>query len=458
MNDDAIGDELDQRLGRTATVARNDLAHEEATGPQLQFPRALRRVIARGIAIERDEPTGGGEARVDTLLRHYTDVMPRMRVAQLDPAQPDATYFHTPLDWNRLPRLAAAIDRLYAVLGEAGVAGTPALGAASGEAFRARAPTLATLYSRTHYGGLMPLLYGYPADLAYFTRRAAEAGLDTHATIDRYLTAPIVHELCHFARDRVAIAPPHLDECIAGWLGVHVHAAFAYPALGHDDAIYATPWLAQVGQAIARAFGVDAVVRAHAGAARWSETLPEDFVETATRLGWDDWRARRTLHFLSDTFDPAPWVALALAGGANRSLAGATLANLAAIPPCSLASGLSDDPDFDRSIVSDALRAMCLENAQIDGSFRATTRLPDGAIEIDAIACRVTASRRGEVDHVAPSYWLPPAVGARLVANGLAGYQVQLATVEAIPQAARAVCDASHGVEHDGFAVVPRFA
>jgi hypothetical protein len=140
------------------------------------------------------------------------------------------------------------------------------------------------------------------------------------ATIDRYLTAPMVHELCHFAPDRDAIAPPHLDECIAGWLGVHIHAGVMYPAGDHDDALYAAPWLAQVVRAIARAFGVGNLVRAHAGGDQTA--LPHAFATAAAQLGLDNWRARRMLHFLSDTFDPAPWVALALAVGADRPSTG----------------------------------------------------------------------------------------------------------------------------------------
>jgi hypothetical protein len=280
----------------------------------------------------------------------------------------------------------------------------------------------------------MPLLYGYPADLAYFERRRAERGLDRVAMIDRYLTAPVIHELCHFARDREAIAPPHLDECVGGWLGVHVLPELAYPAVGEDDAIFAAPWLAQVGQAIARAFGVPAVVRAHAGL----DPLPRRFLDAAAALGWDDWRRRRTLHLLSDTLDPRPWVALALRVGAGESLDGHTLDSLREAPLAGLA--LPPDPAFDRAIVEDGLRAMCLDNARIDGSYRARTRAPDALIEIDAAACRIASARRGEVDPVAPSYWLPPAVAARLVAEGRPRFAVELRSLDEVPAIAARIC------------------
>jgi SAM-dependent methyltransferase len=459
---EGIAAELDAALARTADqawrelVARGALRGEAAVGPPvLAFPSALRGFLAAAVALERTEAGPDAAQRAQNLVRHYTDAMPRMHVAQLaGTGEPGATLFHTPLDWARLPRLGTAIDRLFAVLADAGVWAVGALGAASADAFRARAPTLAALYRRTHYGGFMPLLYGFPADLAYMHARGVADGSDVLALIDRYLTAPIVHELCHFAPGRSAISPPHLDECIAGWLGVHVHPELAYPSGDHDDALYAAPWLAQVGQAIARAFGIGSLVRAHAGGD--PAALPRSFVTAAARLGWDDWRARRTLHVLSDTFGPAPWVALALAIGGGRSPAGETLASLAATPLATLV--LPDDPAFDRRVVEDGLRAMCLSSAEVAGSFRTRTELPVGPIAIDAVGCAVIAPGRGALDPVAPRYWLPPAVAARISAHHRTGYELRLGSIAAIPEVAAAICEASSGVERAGFLLAPRGA
>ena len=293
----------------------------------------------------------------------------------------------------------------------------------------------------------MPLLYGAPADLPY---AHGAAGGDAALAIDRCLTAPIVHELCHLAPGRRALVAPHLDECIAGWLGVYVHPELAYPA-EHDDALYAAPWLAQVGQAIARGFGITNLVRAHTGDAA---ALPAAFVTAAARLAWDDWCERRTLHFLSDTFDPAPWVALALTCAAGRSPAGATRATLAATSLRELA--LPPDPAFDRAIVEDAVRAMCLVTARVAGSFRTRSQVPDGAIAIDAVGCAVTAPGRRALDPVAPRYWLPPAVASRIAAAGHAGYALRLTELGAIAEAAGAICEGAGHVERAGFALAPR--
>jgi SAM-dependent methyltransferase len=455
---EAVARQLDAALAQTAHDAWRALVADGAAGdgaaaspPVLAFPSALRGFLASAVELEREAGLAGDAAaaeRADQLVRHYTDAMPRMRIAQLASIdEPGATLFHTALDWPRMPRLDAALRRLFGVLEAAGAATTPALGAPSADAFCARTPTLAALYERTHYGGFMPLLYGFPADLAYMHARGAADGLDVVATIDRYLTAPIIHELCHFAPGRTALSPPHLDECVAGWLGVHVHPELAYPAEDRDDALYAAPWLSQVGQAIARAFGISNLVRAHASGDL--AALPVAFVTAAAELGWQDWCARRTLHFLSDTFDPAPWVALAFSVSVGHTLAGETLTSLAATPLSRFAPPA--DPDFDRAIVEDALRGMCLTSSQVAGSFRTRTRLPDGPITIDALACSIVAPRRGEFDPVVPRYWLPPSVGTRITATGRAGYQLQLDSLSAIPAAASAIHRALPAAAHSGF-------
>jgi SAM-dependent methyltransferase len=362
----------------------------------------------------------------ETIRLHYAVEMPRQRDAQLA-LHGDGGLLHHPLALHRLPRMRSAIERLFQVLHESGVT-TGVLGFATPKALFAEAPSLARIHEHTHYGGAMPLLYGAPADLAYFERRGAELGLDRDGIIDRYLTAPILHELCHFAPDRDAL-PPHLDECIGGWLAVHVWPEFAYPAAGHDDAIYAAPWLAQVGQAFARAFGIERIVRAQAGVIPWDTALQPALVETIAQRAWTHWRTHRTLHFLADTLDPDPWVALAFEWP---------------LPP---------DAAFDRAIVGDALRAMCLETERVEGSFRTRTRIPEAPIVIDALAREVATAPRNELDLVAPRYWLPPAVAAAIRARGHAGYELFLGSVEAIPAAVASVCE---GVAPQSFTLVPR--
>jgi hypothetical protein len=270
-------------------------------------PPAFRRVLERA-------------GDVPGLVEHYARAMPARRTEQM-------ARLHVPV-----PR--APIERLNAVLAEAGV---PVI---------ELAPTIAEQYEHSYYGALMPMLYGDRDDLV----------------------APIIHELCHLGRDRTPLDPPHLDECVTGWLSV-----VAYPATLVE--IYGAPWLAQVGQAIARTFGIRATIRAHAGL----EPLPAWFTRAAEQLGWQDWQQRRSLHLLADTMDPAPWVALA------RS------------------RGVPDDPAFDRQIIEDALRSMCLVNTLEDGAVRTRVEIPELIVIDDGW---MTTAPRG-IDRVPPRYWVP---------------------------------------------------
>lgn len=293
-----------------AAETRHDNVMTGSPDHPAHMPPAFARVLTRALA-------GGPWPE---LVEHYTQRMPARRAEQI--ALPIMT---ARLDWDRLPRMRAAIARLNAILDDAGV---PRI---------EPAPTLGALYERTFYGRLMPLLYGE----AHLPR----AG-DPHDVIDRYLVAPVMHELCHLGPQRRMLEPVHLDECVGGWLAVHVH-----PAFGEDDALAAAPWLAQVGQAVARAFGIRAVVRAHAGL----EPLPAWFMREAEALGWRHFAAHRPLHLLADTLDPVPWVELA------RS------------------RGLPADPAFDRVIVRDALRAMCLPGmATVPVAPAEPVRIADG--------------------------------------------------------------------------------
>ena len=99
---------------------------------------------------------------------------------------------------------------------------------------------------------------------------------------------------------------------------------------------------------------------------------------------------------------------------------------------------------------------MCLASAQVAGSFRTRTRIPDGPIAIDAVACSVIAPGRGELDPAVPRYWLPPAVAARIAGHGRTGYDLRLRSIAAIPEAAAAICDASPGIERADFALAVR--
>ncbi len=438
------------RLARTAESTWRELEQAGsllpgATRPALALPRCFARVLAAAVSLE-DQP-GAGEATgpgAEAFLRHYLDYMPRMRVEQLATrAEPNQTLFHARLDWARLPRLSAAIDRLFTLCASAGVPAREALGAGDADDFRASRPTLGSILERAHYGGFMPLLYGYPDDLAYFGRALA-GGASAHEVIDRYLTAPVTHELAHFAPERIALYPPYLDECVAGYLGVHVLPELAFPAPGEDNGLHAAPWFAQVGQAVVRVAGLDAVVRAHAGVATWEEALPAGLTAAAARLGWADHKARRPLHLLTDNFHPEPWLKLIFLAP-SRLLDSITLAELDALPWSEIPAG--PESPFDTTILTDALRSMCLRTYRNERSFRVSSRVPNRWISLDFYECRVTVRASGDSEDPAPpAYLFPPAVAARLRGQGHARRRLQLRELDAIPSAVAAVLA---GVVHE---------
>ncbi len=387
------------------------------------LPSAFAEMLAVAIALEFEDVAAlpsvspadlarvaAARARAAQLHRHYLEIMPAQRQAQLAAGG----LLQMPLDWHELPRLSAIIDRMYAVLADAGVAGEDGLGFPSASEFRAASPTLAAIYERTYYGGFMPLLYGAPADLAHATRQLASSG--PMQVIDRCLAVPILHELSHLGRRRAAILPIHMDECIAGWLGVHVFSELAYPAAGEDNALYATPWFAQIGQALARVVGVAPLVRAHAGVVPWADVIPARILDGALRLGWQDHLARRPPHFLSDAFHPGPWLDLILDGAV-------------ALP----------ENEFDAAILADGLRAMCLRNHQVALSFRVAQRVPT-AIEIDlhgSLTGRASITAPPGADGWDPvplAYFFPPSVARRLQGMGIAGFSVEVADLGAIPE------------------------
>jgi hypothetical protein len=404
MSDLVARMEASRGAARAALAAAGRLREELDLRP-LAPPRALLAQLTVALA--------AGGAHAEAIERHYVELMPRMRAEQLDCNDgPAALLFGAPVVWARLPRLWGAIEQLFALL----PAGAQLLGARTAHELRQRHYTVGGLFAETAYGGFMPLLYGYPADLAYFARRL-EDGVD--AVLDRYLAAPLVHELTHFGRER-AVLSLYLDECVAAWLGVRALPEFAYPAPGEDNGLYATPWFAQVGQALARVAGAARVVAAQAGVLPWREALPAGLAETLERLGREDYEATRPLHLLSDSYAPERWVKACFLAAGGVELATVGLDALARWPWTEVPPG-DEDQAQDRQIVRDGLRAMCLRSFVVDGSVRAETTVPPAPITIDLAGGVITTAARADgVDQIAPRYWFPPATGARLRREGRA--------------------------------------
>jgi hypothetical protein len=371
------------------------------------MPRGFQRVFAAVLAEERRD----GSPRADALERHYLEVMPRQRTQQLDSNAPDvARVFDAPVDWPRWPRFAAAVERL----GRADLL--------------ARTLTVGGLYADCCYGGFMPMLYGSAADLATYDVRA----------LDRNLAAPLVHELAHGSRDHEIISL-YLDECIAGWLGTR--------ALDRDNDLFAAPWLSQVGGALARVVGADALRAAHAGRIAWDDVLPRGLAAAVDALAWADYRAHRPLHLLSDATGPDRWMRLFFLAAAGEPLDRDR--PWRDIP-------VAAESDADREILDDALAAMCWRSRRNEYSFRVERRPPAGSIDVDLSECRISTVRSSEFDPAPPAHLFPPATAARLRARGIAGYTIALSSLVALPAVAGAIFDGAASRTGDGYSLTRR--
>jgi hypothetical protein len=435
-----------RRAARSRLAAAGRLRERVDERP-IEPPRALAAMLERALA-------GGGE-HARAVERHYLELMPRMRVEQLDCNDgAQATLFGAPLEWARLPRLSAAVQRLFAQLPE----GATLLGAGSAAELRARRCSVGEFYGESCYGSLMPLLYGYPADLDYFARGlggGAEVAA-VAAAIDRYLAAPLVHELTHFGRER-EVPSLYIDECVAAWLGVTVMPEFAFPAPGEDNGLFATPWFAQVGQALARVAGAERLVAAQAGLRPWAEVLPAGLAAALARLGRADYEATRPLHLLSDSFAPDRWMKLCFLAAAEAvEVETISLAELAARPWSQVPAG-AEDAALDGAIVRDGLRAMCLRNYRVERSFRVATRAPAGPIAIDLVACRLSAAAGSDgCDGAAPAYLFPPATAQRLRGRGIGGYELWIDEVGQIDDIADAIMSAAGDTRGHGWRLETR--
>lgn len=411
-NDDPFATRLAATVARVrADLFRRGRLRADATC-ELQMPPAFAALLARVIAEEQAD----GSGRDAALTALYLDVLPTLRVTQaLDSGEPVASLFHRPVEWARVPVLHSAVERLFAWLSRCAIDPVAALDAPSADALFAACPTLDALCAQTHYGGFLPLLYAYPGDLAR-AQALLDAGHAVEAVIDLLFAAPLVHELCHFRRERIVELPLYLDECIAALLGVTVLPATAFPDESGAHGLYAAPLLLQVGQWLARVAGADALLALQAGARPAAEVLGRDRLRALVEYGWQDYLRRRPPHLLSDNFDPAPWC---------RVIAGlAPDASWRALAPTPV-----HDADF--AMLTSALQAMCLAEESVGGTFvvrRAPSDAPIG-LDLDACVARGGArlfGRRAE-------FLLSPPLAAALRDLGLRDITWSPLSTDAIP-------------------------
>ncbi|PKN54088.1 MAG: hypothetical protein CVU56_28385 [Deltaproteobacteria bacterium HGW-Deltaproteobacteria-14] len=450
-------DALEAKLGEAAAAVLDKLDGEGrrqpgATSPPLALPPDFGALLERTLTFEATEQADGWEVRVMTLLAYYLEIMPGLRVAQVCTAdEPQATLFHAPLDWERLPRLGGAIRRFFALVTGAGVPAERALGAPDADAFLARHGTLASVYAGTYFSGVMPILYGFPADMAAYGAELG-GGEDRHAVIDRWLAAPVVHELSHLSRRRRPLEPPYLDECVAGFLGVCALPALELPAPGERGGLFMAPWFAQVGRAIAAVVGLAPMIRAHAGVEPWAAVLPAGLGPTWAALGWDGYLASRGVHFLGDNFHPEPWLKALYLAAAGALPARPDRATLEAFPWSAIPCAAPTERDVEG--LAAALHAACLEPELVASTWRVGCGPARAPVIVDLERCVVrVAGPKHPLEPVPLAVLCPPPLAAALRAAGHRRLRVAPLAPDAVEEAARAIAAGIIPASGPGWAV-----
>jgi hypothetical protein len=370
--------------------------------------------------------------RRDLLRSHYGVAMPAMRDRQLRPrSATESAVFGSPLRLSRMPRLGRALDSLFESVAEAGLSCAACLGAATPRAL-VEGRTLAEVYAGCHFGGSMPMLYAYPADLA------AAAGRDPLEFIDARLVGPLVHELSHFhAGDPPA--PANVHEGLAAFIGAGAWPAQVCPGPGEEDAIPGAAYFAALGGWIARAIGGREALRVQAGALDLREALGARCAEALRLYGFLPFLESGAPHLLADAFHPARWWKLidlhrdtALAADFHRRLVDPLLAGgapreqewndaLDAMPWRELPA-FRDPPraadDGLAALAEAGLRARATRNGS---SFSVACATPDGPVLLDLVACELRAPWPGpDALGAPPVFPYPPGLCAARSGAGLA--------------------------------------
>lgn len=353
----------------------------------------------------------------EILRAHYARAMPALLAQQAPHA-----IFGARLRLARMPRLSRALDALFARVADAGLSCSTCLGAAAPREL-VEGRTLGEVYARCHFGGSMPMLYAYPADLA------AAAGRDPLEFIDRRLVGPLVHELSHLLAAEPP-APANVHEGLAAFIGSEAWPAQVCPGEGEEDAIPGAGWFAAVGGWIARAVGEREALRLQAGVLGVREALGPACAEALRSFGFLSFLERGAPHLLADAFHPGRWWKLidlhrdaALAADFHRRLVDPLLAGgpareqdwngaLDALAWSELPAWRDAPAAVDRTLASLAGRTLRARAVRTGQSFSVVAAEP-GPMALDPAACELRAPWPGpDALGAPPAFPFPPALCA----------------------------------------------
>jgi len=421
---------LDARFAR-AVAAAGDAPARDASWPPLALPPSLRESLVA--AAERD-------ACPDAVVAHYCERMPALLVDQLRPDDAPRALLQRPLVLARLPRLAAALDGLFAALAAAGLEARALVGADSPAALVAARPTAAALYAHTLFGSGLPLLGAYPADRV--TLAADLAARDPDDVLDLRLSSHLVHELCH-GLARACDGPPApwlVAEAAATHLGAAARSAHLFPD-EPGEALRGVSLFVLVGDVLARRFGPVALWRVPVGVPT-AELFGARTAAVLDQAAWDDWRTRQEAPFARDALRAFEWIKLI---DAARSGELPTLDAMRARPWRTLPWWSDAADDADRALVPRAVAALFQVNAMAPTFQTLPSEPPRARLWLDVDECVIRAEPRSDGVFAEPASWLfPPPLARALAERGAARVRIESATRaqrRAIASALVELCD-----------------
>jgi hypothetical protein len=433
---------LDERIAcavrsEREAIEADGLLLDGAAPPELAIPHDYADAVAVAALVERLVPDSPFGRALDDM---YLDSIPRKWMRQLRVrSEPNVRLLHSPVDWERLPRLRRMVESLYAQTESAGGSAVAYLGAPSARQLFASARTIADLYEGSYWSRFMPLQDLSPVELAGIAGHLAE-GADVEPALDRFLSPPLFHDLSHGRTARIALHPPNLDECVTAYLGVRAAPEILLPDPGEENGLHVIGWYSQVGQALARIVGWKRLVRAYTGVESWVAVLSPGLARAFVRLGWEDYFQHRHPSFQPRVYRPDAWLKLFFLSAAGADLEELHMARLEALPWSEIAPPV--ETPLDAEIVRDGLRAMCVHHFLRGEWMRVGRRVPARPIAIDLDSCRMsTESAANAADPAPPAYLFPPSIAARLRTDGVEACSLVLRDLDAIPEAAAGVVE-----------------
>jgi hypothetical protein len=393
---------LERRFSETV---RAELAQPGTRAPrfELLLPPALRESM---VAAGSPPP----------LAAYYCERMPRLLIEQMLRGEDFARrLLWMPLDLSKLPRLSAALDGLFALLGEDAQKLT---GAATPRALLAQRPCAAALAAPTLLGSGLPLVGAWPAERELIN--AAQG--DPHAVFDLRLSGGLMHELCHGLRRPLEAPPPPwmVLEAAALLLGSLAFPGHVFPRQA-GEAVPGVSLFVLLGQCLARLFGRRALLRTLIDAAPLADAFGPTAAEALESAAREEWLRRQEVPFARDALLAPAWVKLADAARAGRVVG---LAEAAALPfdelPWWREEPAAEDLDLARAAVP------ALFQANVLAPTYQTHPCEAFELRLDTRTCLLQrpAQRQGVFGE--PAFWIyPPPLCRRLRERGAKVVQIE---------------------------------